>query len=67
MDRGGTRFASYSDYIPWQLSQHLWLRLKEGSKVRSWYHSLLADWKAWMRQHYRNFLTAVIDYYFGDQ
>lgn len=60
-------FASYGDYIPSQLGQYLWLRLKEGSKVRRWYHSLSGDWKAWMRQNYRNFLTTIIDYYLGDR
>ncbi|GJF00558.1 polyprotein [Phanerochaete sordida] len=54
-------------YVPYQLGQHLWLRLKEGSPVRAWYLTLPNAWKTWMKAYYLNFLSAVRTYYLGER
>ena len=59
--------AGNGRYVPWQIGQHLWLQLEEGSPVRTWYQFLTQDWKTWMKRHYLNFLYAVRQYYLGDR
>lgn len=59
--------AGNGGYVPFQLGQHLWLRLKEGTPVRIWYTTLTPSWKEWMKRHYLNFLSVIRSYYLGDR
>ncbi len=40
--------AGMGGWVPFQMGQYLWLRLKDGSDVRAWYSMLTPDWKSWM-------------------
>ncbi|KAI0812776.1 hypothetical protein BC629DRAFT_1280051, partial [Irpex lacteus] len=59
--------AGVGGYVPYQMGQHLWLRLKEGSPARVWYYTLSQSWKNWMRRYHLNFLTAVKTLFLGDR
>lgn len=59
--------AGNGGYVPWQLGQHLWLRLKEGTPIRTWYTTLTPAWKLWMKRHYLNFLSAIRTHYLGER
>lgn len=59
--------AGVGGYVPYQMGQHLWLRLKEGSPARAWYYTLSLAWKTWMKRYHLNFLSAVKTNYLGDR
>ncbi|KAI0733878.1 hypothetical protein BC629DRAFT_1301793, partial [Irpex lacteus] len=59
--------ASVGGYVPYQMGQHLWLRLKEGSPARAWYYSLPLSWKTWMKRYHLNFLSMVKTHLLGDR
>ncbi|KAI0684020.1 hypothetical protein BC835DRAFT_1422682 [Cytidiella melzeri] len=59
--------AGVGGYVPYQIGQHLWLRLKEGSPVRAWYQTLSPAWKMWMKRYHLNFLTGLKTIYLGER
>ncbi|KIK05316.1 hypothetical protein K443DRAFT_91526, partial [Laccaria amethystina LaAM-08-1] len=57
--------ASLGGYIPSALGYWLWLKLKEGSDVQTWFATLPSDEQARMRGHWVDYLKGIKEGYLG--